>query len=572
MKSPDSQSKVQANLSAPTQEEGQVEGKSLAPPAFKVTAGGDGAEGGGQNLPNGLPLTLAQKLKAALGIDPSRAELVLNSSKAVELGARAFTQLNKLHFAPGQFNPHTKEGIELIGHEFTHYAQQLAGRVTATTEVAGMAVNDDPALERAADVMGAKIAAGDASGAASQASGGTTSPVVQAKMEAAPENAAPQTAAPEGEGVPTPEQGDAVDPAVRMAQEIAAEVGNAELAALPDQHPTQVPASVQQPTTQTTAAPQAEAKTATGPVVQRWGWLKKLWNGVKSAASTVWNGAKTVAKAVWSGVKTVASAVWTGVKAVGGYVWNVIKSVVALGHAAIIKVWPRIWKLIVHLGSGAWDLLKWLWTGIKTTFTKPGDLGKWFIDGLKGGGAWAGRLFTKLLDVVGFAEMLDLLGQVIKFNTRTLTSTEIDEAKKVFGNAVPYWKVRVDEYSLIAALGKWFQGASGMGVTIGYTINFSQKVAPAPGNSDMHWMIHELTHVAQAEAVGLQYIPEALIAQAGTGYNYGGPSALVGKHLRDFNREQQGDICADYYGDVLYGSTPATNYQPLIDEAKRGEF
>ncbi|MFN8396788.1 MAG: DUF4157 domain-containing protein [Bacteroidia bacterium] len=69
-------------------------------------------------------------------------------------------------------------------------------------------------------------------------------------------------------------------------------------------------------------------------------------------------------------------------------------------------------------------------------------------------------------------------------------------------------------------------GYSGLGVTIGYTINFSQKVSPAPGNNDMHWLIHELTHVAQCEAVGLQYIPEALIAQAGTGYNYGGPAGL----------------------------------------------
>ncbi|MFN8396789.1 MAG: hypothetical protein U0176_19345 [Bacteroidia bacterium] len=49
--------------------------------------------------------------------------------------------------------------------------------------------------------------------------------------------------------------------------------------------------------------------------------------------------------------------------------------------------------------------------------------------------------------------MLDLLGQVIKFNTRSLTGTEIAEAQKVFGGVVPYWKVRVDEYSSSRGLG-----------------------------------------------------------------------------------------------------------------------
>ena len=527
-------------------------------------------------LPNGLPITLSNQIQTLLGVDPAQAVLHKNSSKAAEIGALAFVRGHEIHFAPGKFNPNTREGKELIVHEFTHYKQQLQGLVQPTSEIAGMPLNDDAGLEGEADAMAAKIATEQGGAVAAQpvARGGGAPAPIQAKMEAAEPEAQAETAAPESAPVPAAEPGDEVDPAVRMAQEIAAEAGDTKLAALPDQQPTQVPENIQQPSTQTqTSAEQQSAGPApTGAVVQRWGWLKKAWNGVKSVAKGAWNGIKSGAKAVWGGVKTAAKAVWKGVKAVGGYVWNVIKSVAALGHALVIKIWPRIWKLITHLGSGAWDLLKWLWTGIKTTFTKPGDLGKWFVDGLKGGAAWAGRLVTKLLDVVGIMEILDLLGQVIKFNTRTLTAAEITEAKKVFGNFVPYWKVRVDEFSLIANLGKWFQGSAGMGVTIGYTINFSRKISPAAGNGDMHWLIHELTHVAQCEAVGLQYIPEALIAQAGTGYNYGGPAGLVGKHLRDFNREQQGDICADYYGDVLYGSTPATDYQPLIDEARRGEF
>lgn len=577
MKSPDSPSKLQVNAPESEAEGGQSQGKTLAAPAFELTAGGGDAPGGPGTLPNGLPIALSNQIKTLLGVDPAQAVIHKNSSKAAEIGALAFVQGHEIHFAPGKFNPNTREGKELIGHEFTHYKQQLQGLVQPTSEIAGMPLNDDAGLEGEADAIAAKIAAEQGGAVAAQpvAKGGGAPAPIQAKMEAAEPEAQAETAAPEAASVPAAEQGDEVDPAVRMAQEIAAEAGDTKLAALPDQQPTQVPENIQQPSTQTqTSAEQQSAGPApTGAVVQRWGWLKKAWNGVKSVAKGAWNGIKSGAKAVWNGTKAVAKVAWKGIKAVGGYVWNVIKSVVALGHALVIKIWPRIWKLIKHLGSGAADLLKWLWTGIKTAFTKPGDLGKWFVDGLKGGAAWAGRLLTKLLDVVGLAEILDLLGQVIKLNTRSLTGTEKTEAKKVFGDAVPYWKVRVDEFSLIANLGKWFEGSKNMGVTVGYTINLTRQVDSTAGSEDMAWMIHELTHVAQCEAVGLQYMPEALIAQKfGAGYDYGGANSLVGKHLREFNREQQGDICEHYYFKELYRNDPSPHYLPLIQEARRGEF
>jgi hypothetical protein len=402
---------------------------------------------------------------------------------------------------------------------------------------------------------------------------------IQAKMdtEAAPAQEQAAGAEHEQEGMPEKEHGDEHDPGVRMAQDIAAEAGLAELAMQPDQQQTAESDGHAQAAGQHEGQQSVQRKAAGGPVIQRWGWLKKLWGGVKSVAGSVWNGVKTVGKGianvagkVWGGIKTAAGYAWKGIKAVAGYAWNVIKSVAALGHAYIIKIWPRIWKLIEHLGSGGLDLVKWLWTGIKTTFTHPGQLGKWFVDGLIGGGAWVGRLVTKVLDIAGLAEWMDFLGQVIKVNTRSLNATEIAEARKVLGSAVPYWKVRVDEASLIAKIANW--GGPGMGVTIGYTVNFSKGVSPAAGNSDMHWLIHELTHVAQCESRGLQYIPEALIAQHTDGYGYGGPAGLAGKHLVDFNREQQGDICADYYRDVLYGNPAETAYDVVIPEAKQGKF
>ncbi|QCK17114.1 hypothetical protein DCC35_16675 [Mangrovivirga cuniculi] len=84
-----------------------------------------------------------------------------DSPEATNMGAKAFAQGNDVHFAPGQYNPESKSGQELIGHELTHVVQQKQGRVKATTQAKGAAVNDDSALEKEADVMGRKAAKGE---------------------------------------------------------------------------------------------------------------------------------------------------------------------------------------------------------------------------------------------------------------------------------------------------------------------------------------------------------------------------------------------------------------------------
>lgn len=183
-----------------------------------------------------------------------------------------------------------------------------------------------------------------------------------------------------------------------------------------------------------------------------------------------------------------------------------------------------------------------------------------------------GRLIFKTLDIFGVAEGSDFLGQVFKPKARTLNPMEEEEARMVFGDGFPYEKVRIDERAWLARLGRWLSKSEGMGVVVGYTVHFSRKIYPSPGNRDMRWLIHELTHVAQVDAIGLQYIPESLVAQRFGGYDYGGLEGLVGKDLREFNREQQGDICADYYKQVLYGSAPATDFERLIVQVRKGEF
>jgi hypothetical protein len=77
-----------------------------------------------------------------------------DSQKALRIGAQAYAEGSDVHFAPGQFRPNTAAGQQLIGHELAHVVQQQQGRVAPTTQVEGVAVNDDPGLEREADSWG----------------------------------------------------------------------------------------------------------------------------------------------------------------------------------------------------------------------------------------------------------------------------------------------------------------------------------------------------------------------------------------------------------------------------------
>ena len=72
-----------------------------------------------------------------------------DSSKPAAVQAHAYTQGTDIHIAPGQERH--------LPHEAWHVAQQMAGRVQPTTEIGGMPVNDNAALEHEADVMGARV-------------------------------------------------------------------------------------------------------------------------------------------------------------------------------------------------------------------------------------------------------------------------------------------------------------------------------------------------------------------------------------------------------------------------------
>lgn len=151
---------------------------------------------------------------------------------------------------------------------------------------------------------------------------------------------------------------------------------------------------------------------------------------------------------------------------------------------------------------------------------------------------WWGTLFIYCLELVGIAGFYQTFAEIIKFNTRPLSSREIEIARTIFGDGLNYELIRWDK--------KAYFGAKKMKIAYVsfHTIN-------SWGNLRTDIFIHELVHVWQYEQMGAVYMPRAIAAQnTKEGYNYGGLEPLKYfkyKGLSAFNLEQQADIIADYF-------------------------
>ena len=98
-----------------------------AAPASAGPAAAPASSGSGS-----LPPALQTKMEHAFGARFDQVR-VHEGGEAQALGASAYTQGTDLHFAPGQYQPGTPQGQELIGHELAHVVQQGEGRVATNT-------------------------------------------------------------------------------------------------------------------------------------------------------------------------------------------------------------------------------------------------------------------------------------------------------------------------------------------------------------------------------------------------------------------------------------------------------
>jgi Ca2+-binding RTX toxin-like protein len=247
----------------------------------------------------------------------------------------------------------------------------------------------------------------------------------------------------------------------------------------------------------------------------------------------------TVTQALsWGDVGDFFGDVWDGV--VGAFNWTVDKAK---------SIGSRFWDWASHMD----DRIVRLGTDLAGSFTNW----PWEADFWKG----LGRSVVDSLEIVGLGEAWEVAFEILKPWQRAMTSDEINVAKSVFGNSIPWDRVRMDEHSLMAWVGRTH--------TIGFIINSTDNI-------DDYTMIHELTHVWQYVTDGLVYIAQAVGAQAGDGYDYGGVANLrttkaAGQGLRTFNREQQGQIVADYFNliksaraiEATGGYAPATLREQL---------
>ena len=180
---------------------------------------------------------------------------------------------------------------------------------------------------------------------------------------------------------------------------------------------------------------------------------------------------------------------------------------------------------------------------------------------------------------------------------RLLTTPEATEARRVFGESLPYDRTFVSETSTwtntVDDFGQRLRGQkrqSDNAITLWDTSHFpvplktSQKDIDSGNVWHMAWLIHELTHQWQYHRLGWPYLFRALgtqLSQGRDGYKY----SVEGKaRLAEFNLEQQGDIARDYYFALAYQINPAVRgmgvptpvplnwLEPFVAEFKQGAY
>jgi hypothetical protein len=125
-----------------TEEEGMLQARLTD---ARASSGPGGAVGGADS---GMPARLRSGLEALSGMDLSGVRVHRDSARPDRLNALAYARGQDIHLGPGQERH--------LAHEAWHVVQQMQGRVGATGHLRGAAINDDPGLEREADVMGAR--------------------------------------------------------------------------------------------------------------------------------------------------------------------------------------------------------------------------------------------------------------------------------------------------------------------------------------------------------------------------------------------------------------------------------
>jgi len=187
------------------------------------------------------------------------------------------------------------------------------------------------------------------------------------------------------------------------------------------------------------------------------------------------------------------------------------------------------------------------------------------------------KWILRFCDIIHLPKLFEIIWPILT-KTSSLTKNEIAAASLVLGTRhIKYNSIRVAEGGVLRLIFKLNKGRA-------FT-TFNIVNMPSTGRHSRSYLdiiVHELVHVYQYIIVGSIYILQALRAQRKSGYEYGGWKQLEkdwadGKHFRDYNREQQGQIAQDYYNEVIAKNISDRDpicraYEPFINELRSGEL
>jgi RHS repeat-associated protein len=159
------------------------------------------------------------------------------------------------------------------------------------------------------------------------------------------------------------------------------------------------------------------------------------------------------------------------------------------------------------------------------------------VDPIKDGSNWYAYVNN---DAVNFVDERGLRG---------LTSEELAEAKKIFGDDYDYSSIEILTGDELPFIGKILT-ATDAAVTIGNTIYFpNEKDGSSEYDPDIYidWLIHELTHAYQYQKDGYAYIPKSIIEQLTKGKDAYTINWDFTKEFDDYGIEEQAELVELYY-------------------------
>ena len=240
--------------------------------------------------------------------------------------------------------------------------------------------------------------------------------------------------------------------------------------------------------------------------------------------------------------------------------------------ANLIRYLPRrVGRLGLTLAFALVGVITFLPVGVRV-WRRGGraHFAAWLRSRVRHGVLWVIQFVLQVLDLIGAPDLFAFFWRAMT-HVSPLTGAEIAAVASVLGpSALRFQDVRVCHGGVLRPI---FNRNGGRAFATFYTVNL-----PASGyheRSNVAILMHELVHVYQYERVGSHYFAEALLAQHEAGYDYGGAEALQeararGKHLRDFNREQQAQIVQDYFVHQCHGGDTQA-YEPFIAELRAGK-